>query len=116
MMQYLYWAQLTTSCKLQEPIPLDQWTAGQTESTPISISSIDRTPVSFIHPLDDEDCPIEDALRTYGDVTSPGTTFRIIAGDHGAPVHGGTKDFVGRMLQTIETGTVAKQVSVSPGD
>ena len=63
-------------------------------------------PVSFLHPIDDEECFIEDAEKAYAEITAPDSYFRIQRGDHLAPFSGETDEFVNRMLETIQTGTV----------
>ena len=110
---YMYGTQLKAAKRFQEPIPFDDWKAGQMYGTEIDLSAVDRTPVSFIHPITDTICPVHEAEEVYAKITAPNSHFRVMRSlidfDHLTPFLGTfSAEFVERMLETIETSTVSE--------
>ena len=79
------------------------------------MKNIDRVPVSLVHPIFDRICPTTLAEYTFAQIASPEKYMRFEPGNHGIFQYYATKDYVDRMVQTIETGTVDEfYTSISP--
>ena len=81
---------------------------GVKESALVDLGNIDRTPVSIVIGSSDEICLVEYAQRHYDLMTTPEKYIRYEDGDHGMPYRT-DKGFMERFVQTIETGSQAKQ-------
>ena len=111
----MYFAQLHFARRFQEPIPLEDWARGVLYSTPIELSNIDRVPVTLVHTMDDESCPMEMAEWHLSEIRSPDKFIRFERGSHYKFGYASWDGLVERMVQTIETGTVLEPVLVASG-
>ena len=107
----LYDVQIFIAGRFQEFQSLDKWVAGEIYTEPIHLSNIDRVPVSMVHPIADELCDPIMMEYTYAQIQSEDKHMILEKGGHLLFGFGSTPDFVQRMVDTIETGTVAGGLS-----
>ena len=99
--------------QMQEPIELEQWAAGQTHSTTIELSNIDRVPVSLIHAISDETVDVTGAEWTYVQIQSKDKHIRFEHGGHMLFAYETKSSFTDRMVETIETGNTVDAGTLS---
>ena len=64
IMNDFYWEQLSVAGRLQERQTLEKWAAGEIYTEPVSLTNIDRVPVTLLAPQDDTICP-QDIAEWY---------------------------------------------------
>ena len=92
--------------RFQEPINIVKYSAGQRESAPIDLGVVTRIPVSFVIGTEDTTCPAEQALDIVDEFSNAETFVRYEEGfEHNNFAFDGSKGFIDRMVDTLETGT-----------
>ena len=84
---------------------MQEWAKGTIYSDPIELSWIDRTPVTVIHPIDDEICPVENAEWYFHEVGTADKHFVPIQGFHLSPMFNFRPEYVPMIKSIIETGS-----------
>ena len=94
---------------------MEKYKAGERITPLVELKNIDRVPVSLVHPVFDRKCPIPQAEYIYSQIASQEKYMRFEHGNHMIFAFYATQDYVDRMVQTIETGTVKESyTSLSP--
>ena len=89
--------------------------AGERITPLVELKNIDRVPVSVVHPVFDRRCSTAHAEYTYSQIASKEKYIRFELGNHLIFSFKATRDYIDRMVETIETGTVSKShTSLSP--
>ena len=87
---------------------LDQWLSDDRITPLVDLSQIDRVPVTFVIPIDDEVCAPELHEAWFAAISAPDSYIRYERGGHGIFWYKSGNAFLRRMVQTIESGTVEK--------
>lgn len=61
---------------------MDKWVAGQTLAPIVDLSKIDRTPVTFVLPIKEINCPNEVHEAAFYEITAPNSFIRFEKGGH----------------------------------
>ena len=102
----MYASQLKVEKRFQEPQTLEKWAAGERITPLVDLSNIDRVPVSMVLAVNDSTCDLPTAEMAYSQITVEEKYLRYEQGAHITFEYKTNPQFLTRMLETIETGTV----------
>ena len=85
---------------------MEKWAAGEIYSTPVNLGNIDRVPVSIVHAIQDESCDPTMIEWTYAQMQQEEKFIRFEHGGHTLFALASSDDYVQRIVETIDYGTV----------
>ena len=102
--QLLYFAQLYLEQRFQEPQTLAKYAMGERITPLVPVWNIDRVPVTLVHGLADERCPIHQAEFMLDQIKSPERYFVVQNASHYTYLTSTDPNLVRDIDQIIKTG------------
>ena len=91
--------------RFQEPQDVEAYAKGYHITPIVDLAIIDRVPITLVLPTADTLCEFPLFEKHFTQIKSPQTYLRFEKGGHVYPAGHKSKEFIQRMVETVELGT-----------